>query len=295
MSQAAKFFEQATLEDSQFTLALVGLADSYTLLTNYGAVSPDRVRGLAKRAVLRAIEIDPTLAATRTTLGHVKATCDWDWAGAEAELLHAIDLDPNYATAHQWYATTCLTPLGRLRQAIEEICSAEQIDPVSVSILRDKAWLYYHSRQFDRTIKQCNSMLHLDPNFYGAYWMLCLAYEQKGEFDKALGAIEKAISLCGRNPRMLGTLGHLYAMAGRREEAVCVLNELQRIAARRYVSPYELAIVHLALGNVHHALGLLHEAADTRVFDVTSARSDPRLGPLHGHEGFAQLTHKLSP
>lgn len=293
LAKAVKFFEQAAMEDSQFTLAYVGLADSYILLTNYGAVCPDRVRGLAKSVALRAVEIDSSLAETHTTLGHVKATCDWDWTGAEAEFLSAISLDPSYATAHQWYATTCLTQLGRLHQAIEEICLAERSDPISLSILNDRAWLYYHNRQFERAIKQCHSILHLEPNFYGAYRILCLAFEQKREFDKALVAIEKAISLSHRNPRMLGTLGHLYAMADRKGQAECVLNELRHMAKHRYVSPYELAIVDLALGKIDSALEFLHKAVEGRVFDITSARSDPRLEPLRGHKGFEQILDKL--
>ena len=169
--------------------------------------------------------LDDGSAEAHTSLAHVKATQDWDWAGAEREFQRAISLNPRYATAHHWYAASCLAPLGRLDEALDEIITAQSLDPVSSIVARDLAVIHFYRRDFETALEQCDHTIELNPHFAPAYWMLGVIQEQLRDFDESAAAFQRAVHLSPQTPRMHGALGRTFALSGRREQALEVLQQ----------------------------------------------------------------------
>jgi TolB-like protein/Tfp pilus assembly protein PilF len=283
------YFEQAVALDPQYAPAYSGLADSYSLLGNYGVLPAKDVKAKAMTAALKAVEIDPMLAEAHTALGHVRATYGWDWPGARDEYETAISLNPAYATAHHWYAITYLAPLGMLDAAVAEIEKAEELDPVSVSIKRDLALTYYYSRRYEEAAEHCQGAIELDRNFHGAYWALGLVYEGLSLYAESVAAFRKGLSLAPETPRLLGSLGHAYAVWGKHSEAHEVLDQLKRLSATTYVSPFDFALVHLGLGNLGASIEWLEVAYESRSYELVSSRVDPKFDSIRSDVRFSRL------
>ena len=290
---AIESFERAIVEDEQCVEGYCGLADANGLLGHYGIVSPAEVWTKAASNAAWAVQLDGNSSEAHTSLAHVKATQDWDWLAAQREFQRAIQLDPRYPTAHHWYAMSCLAPLGKLEEAIEEIQAAQALDPISSIISRDRAIIYYYLREFEWALEQCDHTIESNPHFSPAYWALGLIQEQRGDFDESAAAFERAIQLSPASPRMRGALGRTLALAGKKKEALQILNELHDLAAKRYVSPFELASVHFALGQVEPGFEWLTRAYQDRCYEMVSVRVDPRFDSLRGHPLFTALTGKL--
>ena len=214
LRKAVDFFERAIVEDSQYALAHSGLADGYGLLTHYGVFAPASVWTKAAASAAPAVMLDPESAEAHTSLAHVKSTQDWDWRGAEREFQLAISLDPSYATAHHWYAMSCLVPMGRLDEALDEILVAQSLDPVSSIVARDLALVHLFRRDFDAALDQCDHAIELNPHFSPAYWALGLVQEQRKDFDEAAAAFQRAIHLSPQTPRMQAALARTQALSG---------------------------------------------------------------------------------
>lgn len=274
------FFHQAIAADSQYALAYTGLADSYMLLANYGSVQPGEARGKAKEAAMRAIEIDHGLAEAHSSLAHVLATFEWNWEAAEREYEMAIGLDSDYATAHHWYAITLLGPLGRLDEATFEIERARNSDPVSLSINRDLAIIQVFRRRYDLAVEQCRRTIALDARFPGGYWVLGMACQQLGDHEQAVQSFQQALELAADYPRLLGALGHSYAVWGRRTEALRILARLEELSRHRYVNPFESALVYIGLGETDTAFFWLERVCSIRAYELVSLQMDPRFDPL---------------
>lgn len=275
--KAAESFERATKEDPSYALAFAGLADSYALLANYGVVPPMEVWTKAISAATTAVLLNEHSSEAHASLGHVKATHAWDWAGAEREFQKAIALNPRCATAHHWYARACLAPLARLTEAVEEMNVAQSLDPVSPIISRDAAVIFFFKHDFDAAIEQCRYAIQEEPNFYGTYWILGLVEEQKKSFDAAIEAFQRALILAPKTPKVLGSFGRTLALAGETEHATAILNELNDLASARYVSPFEQASIYFALGERETGFAWLEKAIQHRSFELISMLVDPRF------------------
>ncbi len=155
---------------------------------------PKSARKAASNAAW-AVLLDEESAEAHTSLAHVKSTQDWDWAGAEREFQRAINLNPRYASAHHWYAMSCLVPLARLDEAMEELLRAQALDPVSSIISREIAVTHYYKRDFDLALEQCDHTIEQNPHFSAAYWTLGLVQDERKEFDEAIAAFQRAIQL----------------------------------------------------------------------------------------------------
>jgi TolB-like protein/Flp pilus assembly protein TadD len=271
------FFEKAIVEDAQFALAHSGLADAHSLLAHYGVRPPSQVWAQAASSAAAAVMLDGNCAEGRTSLAHVKATQDWDWHGAEREFQMAISLDPRYATAHHWYAMSCLVPLGRLDEALEEMRIAQSLDPVSSIVARDLALIHAYRRDYEAALEQCDHTIELNPHFSPAYWALGVIQEQRKDFDEAIAAFQRAIDLAPHSPRMHAGLGRAMALAGKRSVASASLRKLESIAAQRYVSPIEFAALRFALDQRDLAFSWLDKACEDRAFDVLALMVDPRF------------------
>src|SRR5262249_45246618 len=187
--KAVEFFEKAIVEDPQSGESHSGLSDAYGLLAHYGVRGPADVWAKAASSAAAAVLLDGNSAEARTSLAHVKSTQDWDWRGAEREFQRAIALNPRSATAHHWYGISCLVPMGRLDDALEQLTIAQSLDPVSSIIARDVSVAQYYRRNFSAALEQCDHTIELNPHFAPAYLTLSLVQEQLGDLEEALAAL----------------------------------------------------------------------------------------------------------
>jgi len=278
--KALDFFEKAIVEDAHFALAHSGLADAHSLLAHYGVRAPSAAWTKAASSAAAAVMMDGQSAEARTSLAHVKATQDWDWEGAEREFRMAIGFDARYATAHHWYATSCLVPLGRLDDALEELRIAQSLDPVSSIVARDLALIHAYRRDFEAGLEQCDHTIELNPHFSPAYWALGVIQEQRRDLDEAIAAFQRAIDLSPHSPRMHAALGRTLALSGKKALALASLRKVETLAKQRYVSPIEFAAIRFALEQAELGFRWLNRACEDRAFDVLALKVDPRFQTL---------------
>jgi tetratricopeptide (TPR) repeat protein len=277
------------VEDAQYAVAHSGLADAYGLLAHYGGLGPAEVWTKAASSAATAVMLDRNSAEAHTSLAHVKSTQDWDWAAAEREFACAIGLNPRYATAHHWYATSCLAPLGRLDEALEQMLLAQSLDPVSSIIARDVAVMHYYRRDLDAALEQCDYTIELNPHFSPAYWTLGFVQEHRQETEESVAAFQRAARLSPRSPRMQGALARAYAIGGKRPQALQILGELEALAKERYVSPFEFASIHFALKQPTLGYRWLAKACEDRCFELISVKVDPRFDDLREDRRFVAI------
>src|SRR5438552_2883484 len=258
--QAIEQFQQGIERDPNFALGHVGLADSYIGLTFYDFAAPHETMPKAKESAIKALALDNTVAEAHASLAHVLMNYDWNWSEAEKEFKRSIELKPDYATAHQWYAIHFLTATGRLEEAVQEMKKALELEPASLVMNTFMGATLYYAGRYDEAIDQCRRTIEMDPNFAVAHWHLGLAYEQEQVFDAAIEEFQKAVSLSGGSPLMKAALGHAYAKSQKKHEANKILDELNELSKQQYVSPYEVATIYVALGNNEQAFQLLGKA-----------------------------------
>ena len=293
LQKAVDFFEKALGEDAQFGLAHSGLADAWGLLAHYGVLGPADVWAKAASSAASAVMLDGHSAEAHTSLAHVRATQDWDWAGAEREFQHAIQLNPRYSTAHHWYAMSCLVPMGRLDDALEQMLLAQSLDPVSSIIARDVAVVHCYRRDFDAALDHCDQTVELNPHFAPAYLTLGLIQEQRRDFDEAAAALSRAVDLAPQSPRMNAALARTLALSGRTEQAQAVLHRVDQQATTRYVSPFEYVAVYFALGDVAKGYAWLAKACDDRCFELLALKVDPRFDSCRNQPQFVAATDRV--
>src|SRR6266542_848296 len=286
LRKAIDDFGKAIEKDPGFAPAYAGFADSYSFLRSTYA-APKDVMPQAREAARRALELDDTLAEAHVSMGLTLFFYDFDWAGAEKELRRAIELNPNLADAHDAYATF-LAGMNRSAEAVAEIDRARRLDPLSLLILSDAAWVYYCMRQYDRAIEESRKAIELDPNFWPGHAFLGLAYEKTGRFAEAVEELEKARRL-DDSPTIYELLGGAYAAWGKKEEAKKVLAELTERSSRRYVCPYEVATIFAGLGEKDAAFEWLDKAVEARADCVPWIKPDTKIDPLRSDPRYAAL------
>jgi len=286
-------FKEAVERDPSYALAYAGLADSYTGLTFYNFAAPNETMPKAKEAATNALTIDNKLAEAHAALAHVKVNYDWEWTDAEKEFRLSIELKPDYATAHQWYAIHYLTPTGRSEEAIQEMKRALDLEPTSLVMNTFLGATLYFAGRYDDAIEQCRKTIEMDSNFAVGHWHLGLAYEQKGMFDDAIRELQQSITLSGSSPLMIAALGHAYARAGKRNEANRILDELHKLSAVRYVSSYELAAIYVALGDTEQAFQQLENGYKERSFHLINLKVRPEFAPLRNDPRFHDLVRRI--
>jgi serine/threonine-protein kinase len=293
LRKALDFFEKALIEDAEYAAAHAGLSDAYGLLTHYGVFAPAEAWTKAAASAAAAVMLDANSAEAHTSLAHMKATQDWDWAGAEREFQRAISLDPRCATSHHWYAMSCLAPLGRLDEALDEMLVAQALDPVSSIVARDLAVIHFYRRDFETALEQCDHTIELNPHFAPAYWILGVIQEQRKDFDESAAAFQRAVHLSPQTPRMHGALGRTFALSGRKKHALEVLQKLETYARERYVSPLEFAWIQFGLGSTDVGFKWLQKALEDRSFDLISLKVDPRFDPLKDDPRFESIARRM--
>jgi serine/threonine-protein kinase len=293
LRKAVEFFDKAIGEDPQYAPSYSGLADAYGLLAHYGVMASAEICTKAASNAAWAVLLDEESAEAHTSLAHVKSTQDWDWAGAEREFQRAIALNPRYASAHHWYGTSCLVPLARLDEALEQLLHAQALDPVSSIISRDLALTHYYKRDFDSALEQCDRTIEQNPHFSAAYWTLGLVQDEREDFEEAIAAFQRAIQLSPPSPRILGALGRTFARAGKPRQAHKILDELGELANKRYVSPFELASIYFAMNQPDQGFRWLTRAYQDRCYELLAIKVDPKFDSVAGDARFAELFSQL--
>ncbi len=291
LQTAIDYFKQAIEQDSNYALAYAGLADSHVLLPYYGAGTLQQSIPPANAAAQKALELDPTLAEPHSTLGLILYST-FDFAESKREFERAIALNPNDATAHQWFGNGPLIVTGEFERAIAEGKRAVELDPLSLVVNTDLAVGYTMARRYPEAIEQFNNILAMDPQFYYARWAFGLALQFDGQLPEAIAQYKKAAELTD-DPFVLAWLAQGYAQAGQRDEALKLLAQMDELATKRYVGAWSFAIVHLALGEKEKAIDELERAFRERSDPfITFIKVSPLFDPLRGDPRFQALLAK---
>ena len=279
MRQSIDSFQQATARDPQFAAAFAGLADARNLMAQYGYMAPREGMDEARRAAERAIELDPELAEGHVALACILEAYDWNFAAAEREYRRAIQLDPELPAARLWYGMF-LRDQNRIREALPELRRAEQLAPVSVLASVNLAYAFRLAGDFDAALDRARRAVELDPELPTANVLLASIYRARSDSGNADLALDRALRLAPGNPCALALLACTYARLGRREESVRLFHDLQQLAARRYVSPYDLGAVALLLGDEDRAVAWLEEAYRQHSSGMIFLRNDKAASAL---------------
>jgi TolB-like protein/Flp pilus assembly protein TadD len=286
-------FQEALQKDREYALAHAGLADAYNTLGVYSYVAPVEAFPKASVAALQALNLDENLAQAHCALGCASAVHEWDWRRAETEFHRAIEINPNYAPARQWYAINCLTPLGRHSEAIAELRQAQEIDPLSISLRATVGLAYYFAARYEEAIAQFRETIEMDENFWVTYLFLGWACAQVGRLTDAQEAIRTSIGLGHGDPIAVAGLGYVQALSGARNDALRTLEQLAQLARSRYVPASEIMAIRGALGDLDQAREWLHHACEERSFNLIYLLVDSRLTPLHALPQFRWAAQKI--
>ncbi|MBV9960385.1 MAG: tetratricopeptide repeat protein, partial [Acidobacteria bacterium] len=291
-AKAIQSYERAIELDPNYAQAYTGIADYYIFLGIYCIMPFAESSLLAKQAAQRAVELDPELAEAQATLAFALVSHDLDWAAAEEHHQLALKLNPNSATAHNWYGFRLLQE-ARLDESLAEMERALELDPVTPLVKQSLAWCHYHSRRFEEAIAVHRRIIESEPRFaWGRItysWALIVA----GQYAEAVAEAEKAVEFGSGNPMYLAGLGGAYAAAGRNAEAREVLSRLHEMATRQYVSPYFLALIHCHLGEREEAMLYLEEALSINDTWVVWLVVDPQLDTLRSDPRYEDYIRRI--
>jgi eukaryotic-like serine/threonine-protein kinase len=290
--EGIRYFEQAIAEDPDYALAYSGLADSYALDLDYKGAPVFEGMERAKAEARKAIALDETLAEAHTSLGWVTFIYDWDWAAAEQQFRRAVELNPRYSTAHQWYSWF-LAAMGRFEESLEHGRTAAELDPASVSIRRSMGWLQYYARQHDGALDNLRRGLAMDPTAAETHRLLGLVYLQQGSLDEAAAAFKEALANSPNDSLALAGLGHVAARRGRADEAMAILAELDAKAKLRYVSPVAQAQLYVTLDQRDRAFEWLDRAYQDRRGWLAYLKIEPMLDGVRDDARFQRMLERM--
>src|SRR6266704_2200580 len=291
LPKSVDYYNQAIAKDPNYALAYAGLADAYVLYPDYGVGAPAEFYPKAKETAAKAINLESTLGEPHAALGLVYTNFDRDFPKAVAEFERAIQLKPNYATAHQWFNTP-LMALEQWDRAIAESKKAIELDPLSLIVNADLVFVYINARRFDDALAQSRKTLEMDPNFHVVRGYLAEALQFKGKLAEALPEFHAAAAATDE-PFSHALLGQACARAGSRDEAQQILARLEERSRTRFVTGWSIAVIRLSLGDKDGALVALETAIEQHAPEVLSIKSDPLFDDLHDDPRFEALVQKI--
>jgi serine/threonine-protein kinase len=291
---AIEYFEQATEIDPAYALAHAGIGECFTLLgfEEFGDLAPNEVMPRAKAAIERALLLDSELAEGHAWRGVLAFLFEYDWARAEDALQLAIELKPTYSLAHTWYSVF-LTCMGRHEEALARIHHAEQMDPMAITIQAVVGHTYDMARHVDEALQRYQAVLEMDPNSVRVHAWVARLHFATGRFEHGLKTLEAAIRHLGRPPHLLAQLGRFLAALGRHREAHQVIEELELLGGRQYVSSLATAYVYRALGNHEELFKGLEEAFEQRSGALPFLGVEPGWDPVRGEPRFEAMLRRL--
>jgi TolB-like protein/DNA-binding winged helix-turn-helix (wHTH) protein/Tfp pilus assembly protein PilF len=291
VKRAVSYFEKAIARDPRYARAYAGLADSYSVMRAYNLAPQSESIRHARAAALKALELDEGLAEAHTSLGLIAQIYDWDWQAAEQRYRRAIELDPNYATAHHWYAEL-LAYRGRFDEAFAGIERARQLDPLSLIIATDRGEILYLSRDYDRAIAQVRGVLEMEPNFLQAHYILAFSLVQKGSFAEALADLEQW-RRSDETPWSLMMEAYIHGRAGQRLQARHALQKLEQLHRRQPMDPAPLLLAHVGMGNTEDVFALFEQAYSEHSTALPSLRVNPLYDPMRDDPRFDRLMLRI--
>ena len=293
LNKAVEFFIQATVKDPSFARAYSGLADSYMLMGILDlGMNPHEAITKAKAAAQKAVALDDTLAEAHTSLAFMAYNYDFDWDTADRQFRRAIELNPNYVTAHHWYSQF-LNVVKRFDESEAEIKKALQLDPSSLIINADYGATFYYSRRYDQAVTQHRKTLQLEPRFAFAHQELGRAYTMQGRYDEAIAEFNEAIEISGRRPVLLAVLGYAYGMSGRRTETEKLLQELEVLRKQRVVLAFNFITIYLGLNDKQKAMEWMEINFKERQSALIILGIEPRYDSLRSEPRFQEMLKEL--
>jgi TolB-like protein/Tfp pilus assembly protein PilF len=293
LQKSIGYFQQALIADPSSAASYSALADAYNVLGNWGMVPPKEAYPQAKAAAGKALELNPRLAEAHIALAYAIHLYDWNPSAAETEFREGLALNPNYAPGHQWYAVF-LASEGRFEEAVAQITRARELDPLSLIIGDVVGWIYSLARRNDDAIREFRKAIELDPRFYPTHYDLGLTYVEMGKYEDAIAELEQARSLAGDTPRTLSGLAYACARAHQRGRAMDFLDRLQKLSTHRYVPPFDVAVVHAALGERDLAFQWLDKAYEDRHPWLVMLKVTPKVDSLRSDPRFAALLERIA-
>jgi len=293
LMRGIEYFEKAIEEDPGYALAYAGLADSYVLLPWYSSLPPGGTLPKARKAAMKALEINDRVPEAHTSLAFIRTTYDWDWSGAERAYQRSMELDPNYANAHHWYGLH-LAVVGRLQEGQAELQKALELDPLSLIINTDAALPLIFAGKYDQAMEQFRKVLDIDPGFSPAHSLLGDFYLFKGMFEEAVAEAETLMEFSEVVPWTWGKelLGRAYAMSGKRGKALEILQQLREGSEKGYSEG--LTFSYIALGEMDQAFEFLERAFEERDGWLLFAKMSPYYDPLRSDPRFQDLLRRMN-
>jgi serine/threonine protein kinase/tetratricopeptide (TPR) repeat protein len=290
--KAIEYFQQAVEKDPAYALAYTGLADSYVLLGWNSYLAPKDAFPKGKMAAMQALRLDPDLGEAHTPLAAVLWLHDWQWQEAQMEFERSLALNPTYPTANHWYAEYLMT-MGRHAEAIERNKKSQELDPLSLIISGAIGWAFYMARRYDDALEQLRRTVELDPNYPVTYWILGLLLRKMGRHELAIAEGEKGVKLSGGSPMMNAALAQTFATAGRRKEAIQILDDLTNLTKQKYVAPYFFAGIHIGLGEDDRAIEYLEKSYEEHSHWLIYLHIDPSMDGLRSNPRFQGLSRRV--
>jgi tetratricopeptide (TPR) repeat protein len=290
IGRALDHFQRAIALAPSYAAAHAGLADCFSLLGSiqFAAMPPREVMPKAKAAAARALELDKGLAHAHTSAAIVSLFYDWDFEAARKLFERALELNPGYATAHQWYAEYLAT-CERLDDSLAELRRAQALDPLSLAIRSAIEATYYFQRRYDEVVELANATLEMDPRFALSYFQLGRAYVQQGNYRRAITELDRAYKLSGERAGFGMMLGYANAVAGRRRRAQEMLDSLERRAKRGYVPAFYFAEIYGGLRDTERAILYLRKAREERCDYLLHLHHEPAADPVRADPRFDEL------
>jgi serine/threonine-protein kinase len=292
LQRGTEYFDRALQKDPKYAPAYSGLADCYWLLNVYNVGPSPQWSGKARAAATKALELDESLAEAHASLASVSYRYDWSWAEAEQHFKRAVELNPNYPTAHQWFSAM-LAAMGRAAEANAEARKAHDLEPFSLTINSDLGRHLYYARQFDQALATHRKSLEMDQRFPRAHVEIGYVLIQQKQPEGAVKEFQQALALDKDRLDALAGLGYAYAGAGQKPQALQVVEQLDELAKQRYVSPYHFAVIYTALGDRARALDYLEQAADERFNWLVFLKVEPLFDGLRSEPRFSALVHRV--
>jgi TolB-like protein/Flp pilus assembly protein TadD len=288
---AIEWYKRALESDPNYALAHSGIADCYLRLAWFSALSPREAGTNAKIAAVRALEIDDHLGEAHASMALVSLWYEWNWAGAETEFQRAIELKPNYAAGHNWYAAY-LNVMQRFSEAAAQQRVAEELDPLSLIIAMNAADPSYFARQYPLAIEHLQRVVKREPNFPWAYFNLGRVHAQSGGYEEAITAFETATRLSGIRLADAG-VAYASARAGNTKRATDIREAMEELATTQYVPSPQLAIISLGMGDMEKAVEQLERGYEERSFWMVYLNADPVYDGIRTHPGFIDLLKRM--
>jgi DNA-binding winged helix-turn-helix (wHTH) protein/tetratricopeptide (TPR) repeat protein len=292
LKMAVESYREAQEKDPAYALAYVGLAECYALFSTYAVLPAKEAFPKAEAAALKALELDERIAEAHATLGVVEYEYNWDWQGADREFKRALELNSNYATAHQWYGGYLIS-LGRFDEGISAIKRARELDPLSPIINASVGWFYYYARDYDKAIEEGRKALKLEDKTGIAHYFLALAFIKKGMYGEAIAELHRSLRLSPDDVDSMAALVQAHTLAGDKEKARKSLDDLRRAAERIYVPPFTLGMAFMGIGDKDRAFEWLEKAFEERSPNFVGLKTDPAFDSLRSDTRFQDLCRRV--